>query len=501
MKFEPKDYQLQADLELRRSISRGNKRIILKAPTGVGKTFIAARITESALKKGSRVTFVAPYTTLINQTVSKFMEQGLPLPGVMQGNHELTDVNNPVQIATAQTLGNRDRPICDIVIVDEAHLQFKSVQEWMRAEPNKIFIGLTATPFAAGMGKDWQDLINIKTLRICIEDGTLSKYEVWGVESPDLSKIGMSQGDYKQKELGDFMKDPILTGNIVSTWLERANNGQTIVFAVNVLHANQIANDFSSVGVSNEVIIAKTTERDEIFARFDNKETRILISVGCLIAGFDSYVDVITWACPSKSPIKFIQGIGRGLRVSEGKEMCTIFDHSGTFTDMGFIEDVDEGFYELCNGDKKESQIKKKERELKKKVPKECGSPECDYIKPAGEYECSMCGFKPRYGEDADVDENGVLVKLKGKEKKATMEEKETFYRELKGWQKESFRGGKVIMNDELGNIYRNKFGVWPRVRNETPIDVTRETLNYITSRRIAYFKSEEYANKRLCKG
>jgi len=491
MLFTPKPLQIEAYNKLGASAGKGNKRIVLQASTGVGKTFLAAMITEKALAKGKRVTFVAPYTTLINQTVSRFTEQELPQPGVMQGQHELTDANCSIQIATAQTLGRRDRPIADIVFVDECHLMYKAVLEWMEAEPGIIFIGLSATPWAKGMGKYWQDLIKIKSLRECIEDGTLSDYEVMGVECPDLSSIPLSKGDYKEKELGDFMSGAKLVGNIVQNWLENGKNGQTIAFAVNVLHANEIANKFSNAGVPVEVITARTKNRDEIFTRYEQRQTRIIVSVGCLIAGFDSYVDCIIWASAYKSAIKFVQGIGRGLRNHPDKKICYIFDHAGTFTKLGYPEDVDELYEELCSGEKQEVEIKKIEREVKaEKLPKLCPSPGCGHKKPAGIHECPKCGFSPRFGIDSDVDESRGLKKLK-KEKPVSKEDKQIFWSELKGWQKqELILKDKVRKDGQIGNIYRDKHKVWPRGLTDQIRTPSPETLNFIKSRQIAYAKS-----------
>ncbi len=491
MLFTPKPLQIEAFNKLGASIGKGNKRVVLQASTGVGKTFLAAMITERALAKGKRVTFIAPYTSLINQTVSRFMEQELPQPGVMQGQHELTDPKREIQIATAQTLGRRERPISDVVFVDEGHLMYKAVLDWMEAEPETVFIGLTATPWAKGMGKYYQDLIKIKSLRECIQDGTLSDYEVMGVECPDLSGIPMSKGDYKEKELGDFMSGAKLIGNIVENWLENGKNGQTIAFAVNVLHANEMANKFSSAGVPVEVITAKTKDRDDIFDRFEKRQTRVLVSVGCLIAGFDSYVDCIIWASAYKSAIKFVQGIGRGLRTHPDKSICTIFDHAGTFTKLGYPEDVDELYDELCTGEKKEVEARKLEREAKKeKLPKMC--PSCSYKKPAGVHECPKCGFTPRFGEDTDVDESRKLKKLNKKDAQPTMKDKQQFWSELKGWQKQELvLKEKVRKDGHLSNIYKKKFTVYPRGLSDAPKIPTPDTLNYIKSTLIAYAKSK----------
>ena len=125
MKFTPKPLQLKAMADMQNVVRSGIRRMVLKAPTGVGKTFIAAMVTDSALRKGKRVAFVAPYTVLINQTVDRFMEQYIPEPGVMQAKHELTNPNKPLQICSVQTLARRKLPEVDIVIVDECDLQYE----------------------------------------------------------------------------------------------------------------------------------------------------------------------------------------------------------------------------------------------------------------------------------------------------------------------------------------------------------------------------------------
>ena len=493
MKFPPRDFQIDAYNQAGAMVKSGKKRILIKAPTGVGKTYIAAMITEKALEKGNRVAFIAPYSVLINQTVDRFMEQGLPLPGVMQGTHELTDPSRPIQIATAQTLGRRKKPLVDIVIVDEAHLQYSSVIDWMKDNPEMIFIGLTATPFSKGMGKNYQGMIKIKSLRECLNDGTLSPYVAYGVESPDLSGVTVKNGDYVEKEISEIMGDYKLVGNITKNWLENGENRQTIVFAVNVLHANQVVNDFSSAGIAADIITAKTPleERVEMFKRFERRETTILVSVGCLIAGFDSYVDCIIWAAPTKSRIKFLQGIGRGLRTAKGKEHCLIFDHAGTMSSLGLIEDIDDSFSGLCSGDRAESKAADIEREAKIKAPKVCPNKECNYMKPAGVHECPKCGFAPRYGEDAEVDETRELMAISGKKKEPTMQEKELFWRECLGMKAQHRNNGKNKSDGYYANLYKSKFGVWPKVKNESPIDPSPATLNYAKSRAIAFYNSK----------
>ena len=108
---------------------------MLQMPTGAGKTRIAAQIIQRALDKGKRVAFIVPALSLIDQTVAAFEAEGIHCIGVMQGIHERTDREQPVQVCSVQTVARRKRPDVDLVIVDEAHQMHKEIFRWMKDAP------------------------------------------------------------------------------------------------------------------------------------------------------------------------------------------------------------------------------------------------------------------------------------------------------------------------------------------------------------------------------
>ena len=141
-------YQRAAVDSVRSRLPEGASRLILQLPTGAGKTRIAAELIGDYAKAGARVTFVVPRISLIEQTVAAFEREGIDSIGVIQGRHFRTDSGALVQVASAQTLSRRNIPRADLVIVDEAHLQFTGINDWM-ADPawaDVPFIGLSATP-------------------------------------------------------------------------------------------------------------------------------------------------------------------------------------------------------------------------------------------------------------------------------------------------------------------------------------------------------------------
>ena len=146
--MELRDYQKQTIDQLRQSLQAGKKRPVVQAPTGAGKTVIAAALVNMARDRGKRVIFTVPFLSLINQTVERFFQNGIYEVGVMQGDHGMTNPNMPVQVCSVQTLARRNIPKADLVIVDECHNMFKIYDKWMN-EPDWVdvpFIGLTATP-------------------------------------------------------------------------------------------------------------------------------------------------------------------------------------------------------------------------------------------------------------------------------------------------------------------------------------------------------------------
>ena len=155
MRFELHDHQARALDALRASLLAGKRRPMVQAPTGAGKTVLAAAIVDGALKKGKRVLFTVPFLNLIDQTVEAFSRRAINAVGVMQGYHPQTDGAQPVQVASIQTLQRRRIPDADVVIIDEAHRWFRFMAAWLAAPEwqSKPFIGLSATPWTKGLGQ------------------------------------------------------------------------------------------------------------------------------------------------------------------------------------------------------------------------------------------------------------------------------------------------------------------------------------------------------------
>lgn len=485
MNKEPRPHQQEALIKLRQSLATGHKRPILQAPTGAGKTILAAMIIEGALKKEKRVVFVVPRLSLIDQTVKAFYDEGISEVGVIQASHHLTDFEKPVQVASIQTLMRRHYPEADLVICDEVHMDFKGIREWM-AHPDwqKVpFIGLSATPWTKGLGKHWDDLIIVETVEGLITKGFLSPFRVFAPAHPDLSSVTTVAGDYHEGQLAAVMEDGNLIAGIVKTWLEKADNEPTLCFAVNCAHAKKLQKEFEISGVrcGYQDAYTEDLERVLIKERFEKGEYSVVCSVGTLTTGVDWDVRCIILARPTKSKMLFVQMVGRGLRTAPGKQICTILDHADNTLRMGFVTDIH--YNTLNTGKKSESVSEKKEK--KEPLPKEC--PKCTRLKPARVHVCPQCGFKPEI-QSLIQEVEGDLVEVKGRTKKQyTPEDKQRWY------------SGFIYIQQQRGYspkwpvaLFKEKFGEWPNRLHDRAIAPIFDCESYVRSRMIRYAKGRQ---------
>jgi len=507
---ELRPHQILALQGLKTSIATGHRAPVLQAACGFGKTVVAAHIIDGALNKNKRLAFCVPSLGLVDQTFQRFCENGIdPVEmGVIQGDHPWRRPHAPIQICSAQTLARRAWPEVDIVVIDEAHIRFKTYNDWMtHPDWQKVpFIALTATPWASGMGKYFDDLIRPISMQELIDQGYLSPFRVFAPSHPDLAGVKTVAGDYHAGQLAERMNKPKLVADIVATWLARGEGRPTICFAIDCLHAQSIQEQFRSAGVAAAYIDADTprAERDDIGKQLASGEVQVVCSVGCLIAGIDWDVRCIIFARPTKSQILFVQAIGRGLRTApEGtapKDHCIILDHSDTTLRLGFVTDIDLVNTTLDDGSDKASKSKKDDED-DLPLPKAC--PACAALVPAGINECPCCGHTIRRVSDIKP-ADGALAELVSGTKRAPGKEPSSaellkqmnpaqVWSEIKGLQLERTRS-----DGWAAHTFKAVFGTWPP-RSWT--DVGTQTASYtlrafVRSRDIAYAKAMEKQRK-----
>jgi DNA repair protein RadD len=388
--IELRPYQTDAITRINNSIARGVRRIMVQLATGAGKTHIASAMTAGYRQQNKPVIFTVPAIELVDQTLEKFHREGIRDVGVMQAQHWRTDTSRPIQIASVQTLMRREIPPAELVFIDEAHKIFNFYSKWFTdpAWKDVPFIGLSATPWAKGLGRLYQDLIIAATTQDLIGVGYLSKFRVFAPAHPDLKGVRTIAGDYHEGDLGTVMDKTPLVADIVSTWLKHGAGRPTLCFAVNRLHAQHIRNKFEEAGVCAGYVDCFSTpsERVEVRSKFASGEFQVVCNVGVLTMGVDWDVRCIILARPTKSEMLFVQIIGRGLRPANDKDHCLILDHSDTTSRLGFVTDIHhEQLDDVGRIGNAWDRVK---------LPKEC--PRCACLRPPSTNICPNCGFEAK---------------------------------------------------------------------------------------------------------
>jgi superfamily II DNA or RNA helicase len=472
-------HQVRAVDMVKSSFLAGKKRTMLQAPTGFGKTVTAGSMIHGALAKGRNVLFTVPRISLVDQAVREFEGQGINHIGVIQSDHPRTDLTAPLQVASVDTLARRNidfKP--GLVIVDEAHMKPNATKAMIAAWPGVHFVGLSATPWAKGLGLIWEDLQIPITMRELIDQGYLSQFTVYAPYVPDMSGIKKTAGDYNEAQTAEAMSEGKLVAGVVETWLEKGENRPTLVFGVNCAHAQMLQAEFVRAGVSAGYCDAFTDRVEmQIYAdRFKRGDYRVFCSVRKLTTGVDWAVSCIVDAAPTNSEMLHVQKIGRGLRVNPGTEDCLILDHAGNSLRLGLVTDI---HHDTLSTSEKGDQDRAPKAE---KLPKECAN--CGALH-AGKV-CPYCGHerKPVSGVET-VD--GELVEITGKKPPPTMQDKQDFWSMALHLDREKGKGGRMAKA-----MYREKFGVWPRGLSDIPKHPGQAFFNYVKSRRIAYAKKKE---------
>lgn len=489
MRSALRPHQASAIDRLRSSLGSGKRRPVVQAPTGYGKTILAAAIVEMALSKGSRVVFCCPAVNLIDQTVEKFYAEGISDVGVIQADHPMTDWSKPVQIASVQTLERRGRPNAQLVIVDECHRMYKFMSDWM-SDPEwreTPFIGLSATPWTVGLGKLYDDLVVASTTADLIRDGFLSPFRVFAPAHPDLSGVKIVAGDYHEKQLSEAVNRDAIVADIVSTWQRLGEDRPTLAFGVDRAHAKHIQTDFELSGVPCGYVDAFTDRRDRenIRRQFERGELKVVASVGCLTTGIDWDVRCIILARPTRSEMLFVQMIGRGLRTADGKTDCILLDHADNHARLGFVTDI---HHETLSVRKPKA---KSDAKKKTPLPKECA--ECSFLMPARTRNCPNCG-RERLQQSMIETREGELAEMEAASKRPRRNERQYTMAEKQVW-----FSGLLKIGEERGykpgwaaNQYREKFGVWPQYLDKVAAAPTSEVRSWVQSRLIAYAKRRE---------
>jgi len=328
-------YQTQALDALRQSLRSGKKRVLLVAPTGAGKTTIAAAMIDGAVRKGGRVLFLAHRKELIDQCSVRLDQFGID-HGVIMSSHPRARPDASVQVASVQTLIRRTLPVPPtLIIVDEAHLAMSDSHQKIVRSFDVPAIGLTATPWRSdgrGLGDLFDDIVVASTPAELTRLGFLAPVVGFAYNVPDMKGAKTRGGDWTSEDAEERMNTSRVVGGMVEQYRKHADGKKAVCFAVTIAHSQSIVERFVAAGIPAEHLDGSTpkAQREGILQRLSSGETLVVSNVGVLTEGWDCpTVEVCILARPTKSLSLYLQMAGRVLRRAPGKEKARLHDHAG----------------------------------------------------------------------------------------------------------------------------------------------------------------------------
>ena len=346
------DYQEDMKSRIEKAL-RLHRSVMAQMPTGTGKTYLLTAVIDSFVSNNpkEKVWIVAHRRELVSQideTVRKFHSYSAS---------NTSSLLSSVKAMSIQWLMRHYDEIEEepgMIVIDEAHHALaKTYKEMWERFPKAKFLGLTATPCRLN-GKGFTDLFDVLVqswdVPEFISKGRLATYDFVSIKSDgvtqrlidSLQKRG-ADGDYQNKEMDMLLNKKPNIERLYRSLEEYGKDRKGIVYAINISHAQKITKLYQEHGVKAIAIDSKTPamERQQDIEAFKKGDIQVLVNVDIFSEGFDCPdVEFVQLARPTLSLAKYLQMVGRGLRVAKGKKNCVIIDNVGLYRVFGLPSQV-----------------------------------------------------------------------------------------------------------------------------------------------------------------
>ena len=346
------DYQEDMKERIEKAL-RLHRSVMAQMPTGTGKTYLLTAVIDSFVSNNpmEKVWIVAHRRELVSQideTVRKFHSYSASNASFLLSS---------VKAMSIQWLMRHYDEIEEepgLIVIDEAHHALaKTYKEMWERFPKAKFLGLTATPCRLN-GKGFTDLFDVLVqswgVPEFISKGRLATYDFVSIKSDgvtqrlidSMQKRG-ADGDYQNKEMDMLLNKKPSIERLYRSLEEFGKDRKGIVYAINISHAQKITKLYQKHGVKAIAIDSKTpaTERQQDIEAFKKGDIQVLVNVDIFSEGFDCPdVEFVQLARPTLSLAKYLQMVGRGLRVAKGKKNCVIIDNVGLYRVFGLPSQV-----------------------------------------------------------------------------------------------------------------------------------------------------------------
>lgn len=352
--------------------------VLFQMPTGTGKTRLFTSIISdikawSILKhQNAKVLIIAHRSELIEQ-ISESLSKYYVSHGIIAGGKE-RNLRPNVQVASIQTIthhANADVAQslnADFIIIDEAHHSMaNSYKKLWSLYPCAKKLGVTATPWRMnhlGFQSIYEKLITSDSIHRFIEAGWLAPYTYYSITNGSMVHHDIKaindfdiEGDYKVSALERVMDRDGIRAELLASYKKYALGRKGIIYSVSRKHSSHICQEFRQAGI-NIVNIDSQTPREErrlYVQRFKQGLIDIIVNVDIFSEGFDCPdIEFIQLARPTKSLVKYLQQVGRGLRPTKDKSKCLILDNVGAHLEFGLPDSDHDWEKEFCGESPKE---------------------------------------------------------------------------------------------------------------------------------------------------
>ena len=349
----PYQQEILDKLEAERSIRHNYKNLIVAA-TGTGKTIIAALDYKRQCKNNKRpnLLFIAHREEILKQSLNTFrmVLKDANFGELFVGNYTPASLNHlfiSVQTFNAKNLETHITPdFYDYIIIDEVHHApadtYKNILEHFKPQ---ILLGLTATPERMD-GKSILPYFDNKItaeirLPEAIERKLLCPFQYFGItDNVDLSNLRWEKGSYNKEELSNIytisevyaQSRAEMIGRSVYKYVTDIDDVKGLGFCVTKEHARFMADYFNRCNIPSLCLTGDSPKEERTNAKNKllNGELRFIFVVDLYNEGVDiKEVNTILFLRPTESLTIFLQQLGRGLRLADGKECLTVLDFIG----------------------------------------------------------------------------------------------------------------------------------------------------------------------------
>lgn len=332
--------------------------VMLQMPTGTGKTYLFTSIVNDLLAsykerhQDIHILIVAHRMELLDQISATLLRFGIA-HGFIQGNREQhlwkrVQVASIMSLLTEKNYYNTFKLKFDYIIIDEAHHSLADTYiELFKMFPDAKKLGVTATPCRLNHESFlslYQTLITSPQISWFINKHLLADFDYVSIKPDseiqklvDCSEVSQT-GDFSNIDLDHTFNNQRIRSKLYESYKRFADGRKGIIYAINKLHAAKIAELYTKHGINAVAIDCDTPKEDRqcLIEKFKAGIIKVLVNVDIFTEGFDCPdVSFIQLARPTKSLALYLQQVGRGLRIVQGKEKTIIIDNVGLYNYFG----------------------------------------------------------------------------------------------------------------------------------------------------------------------